>query len=118
MVARGDHVEAVVAAVEVHDGAVLDHGSRARLGVALEEVGDLGGGHEAVDVSSGVGPAGQAAHPVRGQQAQGVPAFAAPPLGDPAALEHDVVDAAVGEAAADRQAGLAGADDDGVDVWA
>ncbi len=112
--ARGDDVEAVVDAGEVDDGAVFSHGSGRGVGVALEVGGDLGGGHVAVGVGAGVGPAGQAAHPVRGQQAQGVPALAAPALGDSAALEHDVVDAPVAEAAAGGEAGLAGADDDGV----
>ena len=85
-------------------------------GGVVGEVGDqLGGGHEAVGVGALVRPAGQAAGPVGGQEAEGLPAVAPPPLGQAAALEHDVVDGGVGEAAAHGEAGLAGADDEGVD---
>ena len=76
-------------------------------------VDDLGHRHEAVGIVAVVAEAGQPALPVRREQAQRVPALGPPRVGDLAALEHHVVDRALGEAAAHRQPGVAGADDDG-----
>jgi hypothetical protein len=50
------------------------------------------------------------------QQSQRIPPLAAPALGDPPALQHDVLDAALREAVAHRQSSLAGADDGDWDV--
>ena len=110
----GRHREAVAVEPEAEDGAVLGHGRGGRGRVVVEVGHDLPGRHEAVGVGTGVGPARQPAHPVRAEQPERVPALGPPALGDAAALEHDVVDAALGEAAAHGQAGLAGADDEGV----
>ena len=49
------------------------------------------------------------------EQVQRVPARGAPALADPAAVEDDVLAPGQGEQAAHGQAGVAGADDDGVD---
>ncbi len=106
--------KAVSVAGDTVDGGVLEHGCVERSGVPREEVGDLDGRHEAIGVTPGVGVAGQPGHPVRGEQAKRVPAFAVPAFGDPATLDHEVVVVAVGEAAAEREAGLATADDEGV----
>ena len=92
-------------------GFELDR-SRERARVALQEVDHLGHRHVAVRVGPPVFPPGQAALPVRGEQAQRVPALGAPALGDPSPLEDDVVDRPVAEDTAHRQPGLAAADDD------
>src|SRR6185437_13895088 len=71
-------------------------------------------GHVAVWVGAGVGPGGEPAHPAGGEQPQRIPAGAAPPFGDPSPLHHDMVGALPGQAAADRQPGLAGPHDHGL----
>ena len=53
----------------------------------------------------------QPRHPVRREEPHRVPAVAAPPLPHASAIEHDVLDPAVGQAAAHRQTRLSGADD-------
>ena len=112
----GAQVEAAVRGDELLErGLLLDRSGRSA-GVVLEVGGHLAAGHEAVDVGPAVRPAGQPGHPVRSEQPQRVPPLAAPPLGDPAALEHDVLEPAVGQGAAHGETGLAGADDDGVDA--
>ena len=62
--------------------------------------------------STVVGEAREARLPVGGQEAERVPALGLPGVRDLAALEDDVVDAAVGEDAADGEAGVPGPDDD------
>ena len=94
--------------------AGLDRAGR-RCGVPLEVLHQLHGGHEPLLVRTGVLPAGQPGHPPRGEQLQGVPACGAPALGDPAAVQDDVVASGPGEQVAHGQAGVPGADDDGVD---
>ena len=54
-------------------------------------------------------------HPVRRQQRQRVPAFV-PPLADPAAFQQDMVVPGPRQVMAEREASLAGADEDGFDV--
>ena len=61
--------------------------------------------------------AGQPTLPVRGQQAQRIPPLAAPGVRHLTALEHDVIDRALAEAAARRESGVPGADDDGGDAF-
>ena len=92
-------------------------GAAATLGEARDELDDLGHRHEAVGIGAVVAIAGQAALPVRRQQPQRVPALAAPGVRHLAALEHDVIDRALAEAAARRQPGVPGADDDRRDVF-
>ena len=82
-----------------------------------DERDHLGHRHEAVGIVAVVTIAGQPALPVRRQQPQRVPAFAAPGVGDLAAFEHHVIDRALAEAAARRQPGVAGADDDCRDAF-
>ena len=64
-VAGGDDEPLLVAGDVLHGRVVLDRGGE-RGGVAGEERGDLGGGHEPVGVGPVIGPAGQAGHPVGG----------------------------------------------------
>jgi hypothetical protein len=80
------------------------------LRVALDEPDQLGDGHEAVRVVTLVGQPRQARLPVRGEQAQRVPALGLPGVGDLAALEHDVVQAMARERMTDREAGVPGPD--------
>src|SRR5215471_9025227 len=81
------------------------------MGVAGEGGDDVGGGHVAVGVVTGVLVAGEPGLPVRGEQPQARPAPGPPRVRHLTALEDDVVDRAFGEAAAHGQAGVAGADD-------
>jgi hypothetical protein len=55
--------------------------------------------------------------PIRRQQPKRVPALAAPGVGDLAALEHHVIDGALAETSARRQARMPGADDDRGDLF-
>ncbi len=48
---------------------------------------------------------------------EGVPAHGAPALGDPVALEHEVRYAVVTQVLAHRHTGLAGADDEDLDLF-
>ena len=73
--------------------------------------------HVAVGIRAVVAIAGQPALPVGRQQPQRVPALAPPGVRDLAALEHHVIDRALGETPARRQAGMPGADDDRRDVF-
>ena len=54
----------------------------------------------------------EAGHPVRRQQTQRIPALAAPTLRQLPTLEHNVLDAELGQAAAHGEPCLSGADDD------
>jgi hypothetical protein len=83
--------------------------------VARDEAGDVGRAHVAVGVAAVVSMARQAAHPVRRQQAQRLPALGAPRVGDLAALDDDMVDRALRQRVAHRQPAVAAADDDDVD---
>ena len=102
-------------AQDLDGGTGRDRGAE-RGGVPVEVVGERGGGDEAVRVVAGGAGAREDVHPVRGQQAQGVPGLATPAGARLVALEHDVLDATGGELMAHGEACLAGADDDGVDV--
>jgi len=73
-------------------------------------------GAEAIGIIALIAIAGQATLPIGRQQAQRIPALGAPGIRHLAALEQHMIDAALAEAAADRQAGVTGADDDGGDV--
>jgi hypothetical protein len=68
--------------------------------------------HEAVRIVARVAPARQLALPVGRDEAERVPALRAPAVHEAALLDHQVVDAALLQAVAQRQAGLAAADDD------
>src|SRR5690606_32374257 len=86
---------------------------RARIGV--DERDHLGHGAIAVGIVARVAEARQPALPVGRQQPERVPALGAPRVGDLAALEHDVIDAALAQAPAHGEAGVPGADDDAFD---
>ena len=87
-------------------------GAEITLRVAVEEIDDLGHGAVAVGIVAVIAEARQAALPVGRQQAKRVPAFGAPRIGHLAALDDDMLDRALGEAAAHRQPSMAGADHD------
>ena len=110
----GLHGVAVVDALEGADRAVLVDRRGEGGGVVGQVGGELGRGHVAVGARSLVAPAREPGGPVGCQEPQRLPAMAPPTLGDAAALEHDVVDVGVGEAAAHGETGLAGADHEGV----
>ena len=111
---RGVDAEAaVVLAHGEHVGALLDRGGKGP-GVVGQVAGHRDGAHVPVGRGALVAPAGQAGGPVGAEESQGVPDHAAPALGRLASLEHHMVDVGVGEATAHGQAGLAGADDEGV----
>ena len=86
-------------------------------GEARDEVDHLGHRHVAVGIRAVVAIAGQSALPVGRQQPQRVPALAPPGVRHLAALEHDVIDRALGETAARREPGVPGADDDRRDLF-
>ena len=110
-VARGQVVAVVGAPYrgDVHAGADGGAGER---GEALDELDHLGHGHVAVRVRAVVVEARQAALPVRGEEAEGVPALPPPGVRHLTAFEHDVVDRPFAEEVARREAGMAGPDDD------
>ncbi|MCY1528078.1 hypothetical protein D9M68_631700 [compost metagenome] len=68
--------------------------------------------HESVRIVAEVTPAGQLALPVGRDQAERIPALRAPAVHEAALLDHEVVDAALLQAMAQGEAGLAAADDD------
>jgi hypothetical protein len=77
-----------------------------------DEIDHLAHRHVAVRIGAVVAKAGQAALPVRREQPQRVPALAPPGVRNFPALEHQMIDRPLGEAAARREAGMPGADDD------
>ena len=86
------------------DGDALPDGRSGSGSVSLEVGDDLVAGHEAVGIVAGIGPAREPHGPVRGDEAEAVPAIP-PRLADPAPLQDDVVDPQARELVADRQAG-------------
>src|SRR5690606_23931210 len=82
--------------------------------ISLDHLGELPRRHEAVRIRAVIAKSRQAALPARRQQPQRVPALVPPCVRDLAALEHDVLDAALGEAAAHREPAMPRADDDDV----
>jgi hypothetical protein len=89
---------------------VLVHARPGERGIAAEVVDELGAAEEARGVAMRR-PAVEPVEPVRRQQRQRVPPLGPPALADPAALEDDVPVAGAREVPAERQPGLAGADD-------
>ncbi len=106
-----DAVPAVGAAHRRHRRAGLHRGGDL-VRVAGDEVDDLGHRHVAVGVVASIAVAGEPAQPARGEQPQRVPTLRAPRAGHLVPLEDHVVDRAVREAAAHREPGVAGSDDD------
>ena len=105
----------VVTVLDREHRRLLDHRRAERARVALEVADERPAPEEAVGVGGRRG-AGQPVEPVRGQERERVPALAAPALPHAAALEHDVVAAEPGQLVAERQPGLPGPDDDGLDA--
>ena len=58
---------------------------------------------------------GQPALPVRREQPELIPALGAPALPDTAALEHDMIEAEIGQATAHGQSGLSSANHQRID---
>ena len=112
---RGVRHEAGQGGVELVDrDAFTDRGIESA-GVGLQ-VGDDGvARHEAVGVVALVLPTGQPDGPVRGHQAEAVPAVA-PRLAERVPLHDQVLDAVAGQLVAHRQAGRAAADDQHIDA--
>ena len=96
---------------EARDGDPLEDRRLERGRVGLEVADDLVFLHEAEGLLAGVRKARQLALPVRGHEAKRVPSPVAPLVPDAMLLEHDVVDAALLEAVAHREARLPAADD-------
>src|SRR5207253_1330851 len=86
-----------------------------RVRPALEVRYQLRERHESVWVRARILGAGKLDAPVRGHEAEGIPATRPPCLGDATGIEDDVVDVGLGEVPAGGQACLAGADDRDVD---
>ena len=84
------------------------------LGTALDEADDLVAWGEAVGVAPATRAARQPDAPARELEGQRIPALAPPALGHPPALEDHVLAAELGETVAEREPGLAAADDDGL----
>ncbi len=82
-------------------------------GIALDVGDDRVAAHEAAGRVAVVGESRQLAVAVRRDQAEGIPA-PAPGVADMAAIEHHVLAIDPFQVPADRQPGLAAADDDGV----
>ena len=134
--ARRRHDRHVVGATREHQGAAAPvaaggsdpvavvgpaHRQDRRLGldrrvhrrrVTRHEVDHLGRAHEAVGVGAFITMARQPREPVRRQQAERVPALAAPGVRHLATFQDDVIDPELGEAPAHREPGMAGSDDD------
>ena len=101
--------------VDRRDVHALPDGEPGGGGVSLEVRDDLVAGHEAVGVVAGVGPARESHRPVRGDEAEAVPAVS-PRLADPAALQDEMVDPQARELVADRESGRPAAHDEDVDA--
>jgi hypothetical protein len=84
-----------------------------RLRIGGDEVDDLRHRAIAVRVVAVIAEPRQTALPVRRQQPQRIPSLGAPGVGDFAALQQDVIDGTLREAAAHGKSRMPGADDDG-----
>ncbi len=113
LAAAGADVVAVGRRPDGGDGGLGAHRRVRDAGEAIDEGGHLARRHVAVGLRAVVGVARQAALPVGREQAQRVPALAAPGVRHLPALEHEVVDRPVGEEPARGEAGMAGPDHDG-----
>ena len=111
-----DHIAAVGLAQAGDGGVGLDR-RRDHSSVTVEERDRLGHVPVAVRVVALVAEARQAALPVRRQQPERLPALGAPGVGDLAALQHHVVERAIGQAPAHGEPGVPGADHDGGDYY-
>ena len=109
----GHHLEPVVGGAQGGYPGVGAHRGVRQPAVAVDEPDDFRHGHIPVRVGAVVGEAGQPGQPVGGEQAQRIPTLGAPRLGHLPPLQHHMVDGALGEEPAYRQAGVPGPDYDG-----
>jgi hypothetical protein len=86
------------------------------VGIGREEFGELESAHAAVEVIAAVAEAGQPRHPVRHEHMQQIRAVGASAVRHLAALEHRMRNAERAAHPAQRQAAVAGTDDDHVHV--
>src|SRR5262245_61309087 len=86
----------------------IDH-----LRIAFDEADRFRSRAETVGIIAIIAEPGEPALPVWREQPKRIPAFRAPGVGDLTALEHHMVDCALGEASAHGEPGVARADDDG-----
>ena len=108
------HREPVAGALyTAYHGVRVDRGVEGARVVA-EVVDELAGGHEAVRIRPGVPPARQPAQPVRREETEAVPAGGPPAFADAPPVQDHMPDVAIGQTAAHREAGVAGADHDRV----
>jgi len=110
-------IRAGIAAAHAFDGGAGFERGVERRAVGCQICRDPARGHEAVGLLTRVGPVWKPGHPIRAEQSQRIPGGRPPALADAAAFEQHVVVARVGEEAAGRESGLAGADDEGVSGW-
>ncbi len=112
----GCHQIAVIGLLQGFDFGVCFNRRGDHIRIAFDEGDGLGHVPVAVGIVALIAVTGQAALPIRRQKAERVPALGLPGVGDFAALEHDMIDGALGQAPAHRQARMAGADYDRRDL--
>src|ERR1700728_2765797 len=96
----------------VNDGGMSSYGCRTLSREPGDEAHNLRQSHKAVRIGTRVSIARQPTQTVGREQPQRVPPLLAPGIRHFSALEHDVVDRALGENAAHRESGVPGPDDD------
>jgi hypothetical protein len=114
--ARRDAKSADVVGRHARDVGAERHGRADDLRVARDPGRDLVAAHEPVRIAAVVRPTGQRRRPVRGDERELVPAVPPAAAERVAALDDDVLTARLGQEVGHRQAGVAGADDQDVDV--
>ena len=77
----------------------------------LEVANDLVADHKTIRIITSIRKAGQLALPIRRHEAERVPPPIHPVMGDAVTLQHNVINTALGEAAAHGQTSLSAADD-------
>ena len=101
---------------DLNDGSTRDDGRFEGGCVAFQVSDQLARAQVAIGIGSGVAPGRQPGHPVRGEQVQGIPPLATPALGYPTPIEDDMITCGVGEQPAHGQAGMPGANHEGVNA--
>lgn len=92
----GLHQVSTIGLPHRHHGGVGAHGRRRLLGVALNQLDDVGSGEVAIGVVASVGVTRKPGHPVGGEQAQRIPPLRAPGVRYLTAFQYDMVDRTVG----------------------
>jgi hypothetical protein len=112
-----DKARRIVASAEPrHRDAAADR-RRDEGGIGLDEIDDLSRCRKAVRLGVGKGKVRQSHRPVWKLKAQSVPTLAAPALGDPAALDHEMRQPALPEVVAHRKPRLTAADHQRLDAF-